>query len=101
MEEKKIVKDESFYETKKKRFMLTIVLAFMCFFVLVPFITYFYFAPDLATKDSIMNRNDSGVILLDSNNKPFFSFYQAKFKSFVPIDQISPNIQNAVVSIED
>ncbi|MEO6508457.1 MAG: PBP1A family penicillin-binding protein [Patescibacteria group bacterium] len=98
---KTVVKDQAFYRSKQRRFMLTIILAFISFFVLVPFITYFYFAPDLSSKETIMNRNDSGVILLDRNNKPFFSFYQAKFKSFVPLNNISVYEQHAVVAIED
>ncbi len=96
-----IAKDAKFYRTKQKRFILTLILGFVCFFVLLPFLTYFYFAPDLTSKETIMNRNDSGVILLDRNNHPFFSFYQAKNKLFVPLADIAPFLQESVVAVED
>lgn len=96
-----IVKDDAFYRKKTKRFIITVILGFVVFFVLLPFLTYFYFAPKLTSKAAIMNNNDSGVILLDRNNHPFFSFYQAKYKSYVPLSGISPLTQHAVIAVED
>jgi 1A family penicillin-binding protein len=98
---KAVIKDDEFYRKKTKRFIITLIVGFVAFFVFLPFLTYFYFAPKLTSKAAIMNNNDSGVILLDRNNKPFFSFYQAKYKSFVPLSGISPNAQHAVIAVED
>jgi len=67
----------------------------------VPIFTYFYFARDLKSPDSIMNRNDTGLILLDRNSEPFFRFYEAKQKTFVPLSGISKNAQLAIISTED
>lgn len=67
----------------------------------IPVVTYFYFSNDLHSKESIMNRNDTGVILLDKNDQPFYTLYQAKTKTFVPIDSIPTFTQQAIIAAED
>ena len=77
------------------------ILGILGLLLLVPVVTYILFAKDLGSKESIMNRNDAGVTLLDRNNKPFFTFYQAKQKTFVPLSTIPKSMQQAVVASED
>lgn len=77
------------------------ILGIFGLLLLVPVVTYILFAKDLGSKESIMNRNDAGVTLLDRNNKPFFTFYQAKQKTFVPLSTIPKSMQQAVVASED
>lgn len=48
-----------------------------------------------------MNRNNTGVLLLDRKGRPFFNFYQAKQKEEVPISDIPKVVQQAVVAAED
>lgn len=67
----------------------------------VPVFTYFYFVRDLKSPDAIMNRNDTGLILLDRNEEPFFRFYEAKQKTFVPLSEIPEHTKQAIISIED
>lgn len=81
--------------------ILVVFVGILFFIAFIPIVTYFYFANDLRSKASIMNSNDSGVILLDRKDRPFFNFYQAKYKNFVPLSDIPINLQNAVISAED
>ena len=79
-------------------------VAFIAIVVVVAFIplfTYFYFARDLKSSSTIMNRRDTGLVLTDRYNRPFFSFYQAQGKEFVPLSQIPLRTQEAVIAIED
>jgi 1A family penicillin-binding protein len=69
--------------------------------VLIPILTYLYFIRDLSSKENIISRKNAGVILLDRNDTPFFTFYQAKSKKAVPLSQIPKNLQNAVIATED
>lgn len=81
-----------------------ILVAFGGFAILLIFValfTYFYFARDLKSKETVMNRNNTGVLLLDHKEEPFFSFYQAQQKTFVPLDQIPNYMQQAVIAMED
>ncbi len=48
-----------------------------------------------------MNKNDTGLILLDQDNEPFFTFYQAKNKTEVPLSSIPLTTQEAFISSED
>lgn len=77
------------------------VLAMVATIAFIPVFTYFYFARDLTTKESIMNRNDTGLVLLDKKDRPFFTLYQAKQKEFVPLSDIPPQTQQAIIAIED
>lgn len=73
----------------------------IAFFVLFPLFTYVYFARDLTDKQSIMNRNNAGVTLLDDKGEVFFTFYSPKELDPVALGDISENVQNAVIASED
>ncbi|MCL5784487.1 MAG: penicillin-binding protein 1C [Patescibacteria group bacterium] len=84
-----------------KKFVAGILIISVLFFVVTPMSTYVYFAQELGSKESIMDRNDTGVILYDRNDRPFFTLYQAKHKTFVPLSQIPKATQEAAVASED
>lgn len=64
-------------------------------------LTYYYFIPDFSDKELLMNRNNTGIILLDKNKRPFFSFHEGRNKTITPIEDIPPDIQNALIASED
>ncbi|MBI2268406.1 MAG: transglycosylase domain-containing protein [Candidatus Blackburnbacteria bacterium] len=64
-------------------------------------IIYLYFSPDITSRESIMNHKDTGVVLLDRYEKPFFTFYDGKNKVFVPLSGIPQHTKDAVVAVED
>lgn len=78
-----------------------IFLAIVTVLAFIPVFTYLYFARDLNSKESIMNRNNTGLILLDRKDRPFFTFYEAKYKEFIPLSKIPKHTQQAVIAIED
>src|SRR5438105_1144215 len=83
------------------RDLIISTLAISAFFISVAIFTYLYFSKDLATKNNLVNRNDTGLILLDRNGKPFFNFYSAKIRKEVPLSEISLHMQHAVIASED
>lgn len=70
-------------------------------FVALTILTYVYFAQKLETKEAIINNNNTGITLLDRNGTPFFTFYSAQTKSFVPLNQIPDYAKKAVIVAED
>ena len=68
---------------------------------ILPVLTHLFYSQDLTSPEKIMYRNDTGVMLLDKKGRPFFTFFDAKDKQFVPLGQIPENTQNAFVAIED
>ena len=49
----------------KRRKLLYVFLIFIVIMLLIPPATYLYFAKDLKSKDSIMNRQQTGLTLMD------------------------------------
>lgn len=69
--------------------------------VLLTLFTTIYFANTLGSKDRIMNRNKTGVTLLDQNDKVFYTFYNAHSNTYVPLSQIASPAKKAVIASED
>ena len=71
------------------------------FLVITPIATYLYFAGDISNMDRLMNRNNTGVVLLDHNDKPFFSTGRASHRDIVPLSKISDSTEHALIASED
>lgn len=71
------------------------------FLVIVGLFTTIYFANSLGSKERIMNRNKTGLTLVDQNDEVFFSFYNAHSNSYVALDSIAPIAKKAILSSED
>lgn len=77
-------------------------LGILLFLILVtPILTYIWFVRDLASKEGIVTRKNAGLILTDRNDKPFFTFYEARTKKVATFDQIPDTLKNAVIASED
>lgn len=86
----------------KIKFQLALLsLAIVTIIAFIPVFTYFYFANDLQSKESIMNKNNTGLVLLDRKERPFFTFYEAEYKDLIPLSKIPKHTQQAVIAIED
>ncbi|HVA96056.1 MAG TPA: PBP1A family penicillin-binding protein [Candidatus Acidoferrales bacterium] len=100
---KKINWKSSFQKIIKghKRALLIIFIIFIIIMILIPPLTYLYFAKDLKNKESVMNRQQTGLTLLDRDGKQFYTFDLAKTITYIPITDIPKSAQDAVVSAED
>lgn len=87
---------------EKSLIFILLALAFFIFFLaLFGLGTYAHFLPDLARKETIVNSNDTGLILLDDQGNYFFKFYEAKNRRYVRLSQISDYVKKAAVAVED
>ena len=73
----------------------------LAFLIIVPLATYAYFARDIADKDRLMNRNNTGVVLLDKDGEAFFSTGRAEQRDSLALDQISDETEQALIASED
>lgn len=64
-------------------------------------VTNIIFARDLKSKDTIINKNTTGVLIYDIKNVPFFAFHQAREMDPVSLTEISPQLQEALIAAED
>lgn len=78
-----------------------VILAGLFLFVVSSYGTYLYFAKDLKSKETVMNRKNTGLVLYDRNGKPFFSFYEGKYTRYIPLSEVPKSVQHAVISAED
>src|SRR5690242_15792004 len=78
-----------------------IISPLLLLFVSIPTVTYASVSGDLISKAAIVNRQNTGVLLLDRNGHPFFQFYNAKVKGYIPLNQIPESLQKAVIAAED
>lgn len=85
----------------KKKKILVIVAPILAFLVLTPLLTYAYFYNDIADQERLMNRNNTGVVLLDRNGEKFYSFGRAEHREMTPLSEISDNVKNALIAAED
>lgn len=85
----------------KKKKALVIATPIVAFLVLVPTFTYIYFANAISNPDRLMNYNNTGVVLLDKNGQTIYSTGTADRGERVPLAQIAPITQQALLSSED
>lgn len=69
--------------------------------LIIPLLTYAYFALTMGDIEHLMNRNNTGVVLKDIHGEVFYSTGNAEHRPLVPLDQISPYVKNALVASED
>ena len=85
----------------KPKKALVIATPLLAFLILTPIFTYLYYANAISDPDRLMNYNNAGVVLLDSDGKPFYSFGTANRGERLPLDQISDYTEKALISSED
>jgi 1A family penicillin-binding protein len=89
------------FVTYHRKKILYAFLAFVGVMVAIPIFTYFYFARDLRSKETIIHKKNEGVVLLDRNERPFFTLFDAKTTTPVTYDEIPEKTREAFVAIED
>ena len=90
-----------FKNLSKKKKALLIIGPILAFLIVVPIATYAYYYNDIGDKERLLNRNNTGVVLLDKNGKAFFSTGRAEKRELVPLDQISDVTEDALIAAED
>lgn len=90
-----------FFKLSKPKQIALLVSIVVLVLVVIAIITTAVFASTLSSKDSIMNKNKTGVTLLDRNDQVFYEFYNAHSDTYVTLDQISDNAKNALIAAED
>ncbi|MCR4305925.1 MAG: PBP1A family penicillin-binding protein, partial [Candidatus Daviesbacteria bacterium] len=84
-----------------RRDLLVAFLAITAFLSAIPILTYISFAATLSPRETLISSRDTGIKLLDEENRPFFTFYEARFKKQIPLSEVPIHTQHAIISIED
>lgn len=86
---------------RNRKYIKYAVLTGIAIMVLIPIITYIYFVRDLSSKDRIINKKNHGVVLLDRNDVPFFTLFDATTKNPIELLNLPEYTKFAFVAIED
>ncbi|TSC63302.1 MAG: putative Peptidoglycan glycosyltransferase, partial [Parcubacteria group bacterium Gr01-1014_106] len=81
--------------------MLAAMIGTAAFGIAIAVRTEKSFANDLAHKEHILRRSETGIVLLDRSNRPFFSFYDARKRTVIPLSQVPTHVRQAVIAVED
>lgn len=84
-----------------KRRALVVLLPLLGLGILIPLLTYAYYAQDISDPERLMNRNQTGIILMDKDGQEFYRTGTAENRKRVPLDQISDQLEHAVLASED
>ncbi len=73
----------------------------LAFLIITPILTYIYYYNDVANVDLLLNKNNTGVVLLDKKGKKIFSVGNAEHREPVPLSEIADVTEDALVASED
>lgn len=73
----------------------------LAFLIIVPIFTYLYYYNYIADIDRLLNKNNTGVVLLDQKGRPFFSTGKAEHRDMVRLKSISDTTEKALIAAED
>jgi 1A family penicillin-binding protein len=77
------------------------LFCFVVFILVAAVCIRIYRSYDIPSKEDIMNRNDTGLVLMDRNGTPFFTFNRSRPRTFIPLSRMPQQLQQAVVATED
>ena len=69
--------------------------------LITPLVTYAYFVQDISDRERLMNRNSTGIQLVDRNDKPFYTFGKISQQNDYKLTDIPKDLQEAAIASED
>lgn len=90
-----------FKKISLKKKILFISAPIIGFLIIAPTVTYIVLANDIADKERLMNRNNTGIVLTDRSDRVFYSVGKAEQRDIVPLSKISDITEKALVATED
>lgn len=92
-----------FKKLSKKKKALLIAGPILAFLIVTPIATYAYYYNDIGNQERLLNRNNTGVVMLDRNGEEFYSTPGARSerRELVKLDQISDDVEHALIAAED
>lgn len=90
-----------FHNLKRWQKIAVIVGPIVAVLILIPLLTYAYFARDINDKERLMNRNNTGIVMTDRNGSVIYRTGRSQHRDIVPLDQISKHVKEALIASED
>lgn len=94
----------AWYRVRKARLrkqLIFLAVAWVVFLIGTPLLTYAYFVRDINDPERLMNRNNTGIKILDRHNNTIYSSGRAGNTDLMKLDQIDDDLENALIASED
>lgn len=85
----------------RKQKVLTILTPIVIFLIVTPLVTYALLARDISDPERLMNRNNTGIVLKDTQDRAYYSIGRSERRTMVPLDKISKHTKDALIAAED
>ena len=69
--------------------------------IIIPVVTYLYLVGDIKDQERLMNRNNTGIVFKDIKGEAFYSIGKAETSDLVKLDDISDDLEKALIASED
>lgn len=92
---------QRFKDLSRRRQIMAVSLALFLVMVTIPVITYAYYAHDISDPERLMNRNNTGIVILDRNGETLYSYGKTNHQKRVPLNEVSDSLEQAVIASED
>ncbi len=83
------------------RKLLIACIPIAIFLLVMPIVTYAHYAQDIEDVERLMNRNNTGIVLLDRHGKPFYSLGNTGYQNDAELTDVSDWVEDALVASED
>lgn len=90
-----------FRNLKRWQKIAVIVGPIVALMVLIPLMTYLYFARDISDKERLMNNNNTGLVMTDVNGDVFYQSGRAKHRKMIELSGINETTKDALLASED
>ncbi|QHN43163.1 PBP1A family penicillin-binding protein [Candidatus Mycosynbacter amalyticus] len=90
-----------FRNLKRWQKISVIVTPILIVLILIPLLTYLYFARDISDKERLMNRNNTGIVLTDVHGTTIYESGRAKHRDLVPLSEMNDTTKKALLASED
>lgn len=90
-----------FRNLKRWQKISVIVTPILIVLILIPLLTYLYFARDISDKERLMNRNNTGIVLTDVHGTSIYESGRAKHRDLVPLSEMNDTTKKALLASED
>lgn len=90
-----------FRNARLRKQLLFLAAAWTIFLIATPLITYAYFVRDINDPERLMNRNNTGLVILDRHGETVFNTGRGTTSQLIPLEKIDDDVEKALIASED
>jgi 1A family penicillin-binding protein len=90
-----------FRSARIRKQLMFLAVSWSVFLIATPLLTYAYFVRDINDPERLMNRNSTGIQIIDRHGEVIYSSGRANNGDLVQLEQIDDDLESALIASED